>query len=203
MKRLGFLLFAICLLGISLAPISAGMKAATADTFFVSLPEAGQISVRVPAKWQASLASVDKADTAGKPASASVKINAPDDFPLSMMVTIIDLAVPGNERLRKTLAEKNLTESLAEPAKESVEKKVNVQPLETKLGPGAYAVITDASLVGKDPLPKDDFLKATSGQIVSKRCIVLFTIFSHETESEQYRQAMKIISEGLAGGESN
>jgi hypothetical protein len=197
MKRLGFLLSIVFLLGISSVPILAGLKVASSEAFFVSLPEAGKISIQIPAKWQHSVVQPE----AAKPATATIKITAPDDFPLQLSITIFDMSNPLNEEGRKTLVEKTLTESLEPLAKDSVEKKVNPRPLPTKLGAGAYAVITDASLVGKDPLPKDNFLKATSGHIISGKCVVVFMVLSNETESEQYREAMKIVTEGLTGEE--
>src|SRR4051812_40800724 len=64
-------------------------------------------------------------------------------------------------------------------AEGSVEKGYDFKPLEPRHGSGTYCAFTDASLVGKLPAPKGEFLHITQGVKVAPGWILIFTVLSN------------------------
>lgn len=75
----------------------------------------------------------------------------------------------------------------------SVEKSMHFEELKPTFGAGAYCVFTDASLVGKERLPAGEFLHSTNGVKVWSGVAAVFTLFSNDTTSSEYRAVMTML----------
>lgn len=75
----------------------------------------------------------------------------------------------------------------------SVEKGMQFEELDPKVGGGTYCVFTDARLVGKSKLPRGEFLQTTTGLKAWPGVVAVFTIFSHNTTSEEYVAVMDML----------
>jgi hypothetical protein len=73
----------------------------------------------------------------------------------------------------------------------SVEQKCNLQKL--KIGNAVYATFTDASLVGKKSSP-GNWRMITSGIIQGKDGLLNFTLFSHSSDSKQFKQMIEMLN---------
>lgn len=97
------------------------------------------------------------------------------------------LAIP---RVRKEF----MAESFEWLVESSVERAMQFEEFPTATDHCTYCVFTDASLVGKKDLPRDEYLKATVGIKAWSKCGAIFTLLSNDTQSEAYRAALKIIT---------
>ena len=79
----------------------------------------------------------------------------------------------------------------------SVEKGMQFEELEPKVGVATYCVFTDAKLVGKTELPPNEFLHVTVGVKAWKGIVATFTLFSQDTTSAEYQAAMKLLKESV------
>lgn len=79
----------------------------------------------------------------------------------------------------------------------SVEQGMRFEELEPRTGSGTYCVFTDTSLVGKTKFPPGEYLNSTTGVKSWHGCLALFTLFSNNTTSDEYRAAMKILRDSL------
>jgi len=169
----------------------------TAGAFSVPFASAGTLAIRPPDRWKHTVVQRTTSDPAT--AMATVTVTAPDNFSVTLMITLIEFPKPLDPKQRVALAERKVSESMAGlAASQSVEKKVTLRPLTSKLGAGSYAVITDASLVGISPIPEGKFLNVSHGVVLADKLLVEFTVLSNNTDSQQYRQALQIITDGLS-----
>lgn len=79
----------------------------------------------------------------------------------------------------------------------SVEQGMRFEELDPGTGAGTYCVFTDSSLVGKDKIPKGEYLNSTAGVKVWDGCLAIFTLFSNDTKSEEYRAILKLLRESV------
>lgn len=82
-------------------------------------------------------------------------------------------------------------------AEGSVEKGYDFKPLEPRHGTGTFCSFTDASLVGKLPVPRGEFLHITQGVKVSPGWVIVFTVLSNDTDSKEYQTALKLVKESF------
>ncbi len=119
--------------------------------------------------------------------------NARED--VSMQLTFLpDLAerfADGYERHRF------MHESFSEFAESSVEKAMQFEYLRPKVGAGTYCIFTDAKLVGQTKFPPGEYLHATKGLKVWPGVLVVFSIFSNETKSDDFRAALTLLRESV------
>lgn len=80
----------------------------------------------------------------------------------------------------------------------SVEKAMQFEELDPKVGQGTYCVFTDTELVGKTKLPPGQFLTSTAGIKSWPGVIAIFEIFSQDIKSKEYLAVMKMLREGLS-----
>jgi hypothetical protein len=80
---------------------------------------------------------------------------------------------------------------------ESVEKAMQFEELDPKVGAGTYCVFTDASLVGKPNLPRGEYLQTTTGVKAWPGVVAVFTLFSNETTSKEYRAVMSMLRDSV------
>jgi hypothetical protein len=81
--------------------------------------------------------------------------------------------------------------------KNSVEKAMQFEELDPKVGQGTYCVFTDHELVGKTKLPPGQFLISTAGIKSWPGVIAVFEIFSQDTKSKEYLAVLKMLRESL------
>ena len=91
-----------------------------------------------------------------------------------------------------------INETFHEYVAASVEKGMQFEELDPKVGAGTYCVFTDSSLVGKSRLPRGEFLQTTTGLKAWPGVVAVFTVFGNETTSMEYLAVMNMLHEGLA-----
>lgn len=79
----------------------------------------------------------------------------------------------------------------------SVEKAMQFEELEPKIGSGTYCVFTDAKLVGVAKLPRGEFLHSTTGVKTWPGVVAIFTVFSNETQSKEYQSVMNMLRQSV------
>lgn len=79
----------------------------------------------------------------------------------------------------------------------SVEKAMQFEELDPKVGAGTYCVFTDASLVGKTKLPRGEFLQTTTGLKTWPGVVAVFTVFSNDTISKEYVAVMGMLRDSV------
>ncbi len=82
-------------------------------------------------------------------------------------------------------------------AEGSVEKGYDFKALEPRRGTGTYCSFTDASLVGRQPIPKGEFLHVTTGVKVWSGCVLIFTVLSNDVDSKEYQTVLKLVKESF------
>ena len=82
-------------------------------------------------------------------------------------------------------------------AEGSVEKGYDFKALEPHQGSGTYCSFTDASLVGRLPVPRGEFLHITQGVKCSSGWVLVFTLLSNDTDSREYHAALKLLKESF------
>jgi hypothetical protein len=79
----------------------------------------------------------------------------------------------------------------------SVEKAMQFEELEPRVGAGTYCIFTDADLVGKTKLPAGEFLNCTVGVKSWPGVYAVFEIFSQDPKSKEYLAVMKMLRESV------
>lgn len=99
------------------------------------------------------------------------------------------------ERTRK----ERLHEEFNEYVGGSVEKGMQFEELQPKVGAGTYCVFTDAKLVGKpaSEYPPGEYLHVTVGVKAWPGIVATFTLFSNDTKSEAHQALMKVMRESV------
>lgn len=89
-------------------------------------------------------------------------------------------------------------------AEGSVEKSYDFKALAPRRGSGTYCSFTDATLAGRRPIPKGEFLHVTTGVKAWTGCALIFTVLSNDLDSKEYQTALKLVKESFeeipAGG---
>jgi hypothetical protein len=79
----------------------------------------------------------------------------------------------------------------------SVEKAMQFEELEPKVGGGTYCVFTDAELVGKSKLPAGQFLNSTTGLKAWPGVYAVFEVLSQDIKSREYTAVMKMLRDSV------
>ncbi len=82
-------------------------------------------------------------------------------------------------------------------AESSVEKAMQFEDLRPKVGAGTYCIFTDTKLVGQTTFPPGEYLHATKGVKVWPGVLVVFSIFSNETKSDDFQAALAVLRESV------
>ena len=90
-----------------------------------------------------------------------------------------------------------LFESFSEFAESSVEKAMQFEDLRAKVGVGTYCIFTDAKLVGVTKLPPNEYLHATKGVKVWPGVLVVFSIYSNETKSDDFQAMLTLLRDSV------
>ena len=98
-----------------------------------------------------------------------------------------------NARARK----EKMVELFQQYVESSVEKAMQFEELEPRMGAGTYCVFTDAALVGKTTLPPGEFHHLTVGVKAWPGVLVIFRAFSNDTKSDDYQAVMKMFRQSV------
>lgn len=175
--RLSTFRLALALLG--LAGLARGADAAKT----LELYGGAKVAVELPAGW--------KLDSGANPDGlVSARIASADDR-VSLQITFF----PDLEgRMNSASDQRKLLGQVAESyAADSVEKEPKLLPLRPRFGGGYYCVFTDARLVGAAELPAGEYRHATAGLRTSAGWFGLFTLFSQDTDTDDYRAALDLV----------
>ena len=70
------------------------------------------------------------------------------------------------------------------------------EELDPRVGSGTYCVFTDARMVGKK-IPRGEYLQTTTGLKAWPGVVAVFTLFSNDTTSPEYREVMTMLRESV------
>jgi len=90
-----------------------------------------------------------------------------------------------------------INETFHEYVAASVEKGMQFEELDPKVGAGTYCVFTDSSLVGKSSLPRGEFLQTTTGLKAWPGVVAVFTVFGNKTTSMEYLAVMNMLRDSV------
>lgn len=79
----------------------------------------------------------------------------------------------------------------------SVEQAMQFEELDPHFGAGTYCVFTDAKLVGQSELPPGEYHHVTTGLKAWTGVVAIFTLFSQDTRSEEYRAVMAMLRQSV------
>jgi hypothetical protein len=94
-----------------------------------------------------------------------------------------------NARQRKEFMNATFQEYVAG----SVEKAMQFEELDPKVGAGTFCVFTDANLVGKTKLPPGEFIQSTTGLKAWPGVVAVFTLLSNDITSPEYAAVMAML----------
>jgi len=149
-------------------------------------PKAGRFAVRHPATWQRILRPRESAD--------SLTLE-PDSKRAALVLFFYPHpkeGLPDEAALEKT------ARALAQPFLASMVEQAPVfRPLERSSGKGIFTTLTDKKLVGVKSPKAGEFLYLTHGLLSLGDRMVMFGILHHHRESTEWKEARRIVSEGL------
>lgn len=90
-----------------------------------------------------------------------------------------------------------MNETFGHYVESSVEKSMQFEELEPRIGAGTYCVFTDASLVGKAKVPAGEYLHSTTGLKAWSGVVAVFSFFSADVNSPDYLAVMKMLRESV------
>jgi hypothetical protein len=114
-----------------------------------------------------------------------------------LTLNLVFLPDPEGEFANARARKEKMVELFQSFVDSSVEKAMQFEELEPKVGAGTYCVFTDAGLVGKAPYPPGDYLHFTTGVKAWPGVVVIFGLFSNDTTSPDYLAAMKMLRESV------
>lgn len=149
-------------------------------------PKAGRFAVRHPATWQRILRPRESAD--------SLTLE-PDSKRAALVLFFYPHpkeGLPDEAALEKT------ARALAQPFLASMVEQTPVfSRLESSSGRGIYTTLTDKKLVGVKSPKAGEFLYLTHGLLSLGDRMVMFGVLHHDRESAEWKEALRIVSEGL------
>ncbi len=179
----------LILLLLAIASAPAITRGDDAQTISISVPQGDKLTIRLPAGWQQHIIqpSPDLPPT--------VKINPPDET-LSLQITLIpDI----NHRFTtKEIVDRVVSEANEQYVSGSVEQRLTLEQIPSTHGHGCYSVFTDASLAKVDKPAKGQYRIVTTGIFIIGKEAAAFTLLSDDTKGPEYKQALQVISEGMA-----
>lgn len=159
-----------------------------APSISIQVPGGDKLSASVPAGWKSSL---DR-PPAGIPPTLDLT------GPGGTLLKITFLANPQARAIKSEDLDALLTQGSEQYIANSVEKRVTLTRINSKSGPGVYSVFTDSRLAGVTAPAPGEFRNVTSGVLAVGRQIVIFALLSNGTDSDEYRRAMEVVTNGLA-----
>jgi hypothetical protein len=90
-----------------------------------------------------------------------------------------------------------MNETFRDYLADSVEKAMQFEELDPKVGAGTYCIFTDAALVGRAALPRGEYRQTTTGLKAWPGVVAVFTLFSNDTTSREYRAVMAMLRDSV------
>jgi hypothetical protein len=157
-------------------------------TVAVSVPQGDRLQVRVPQGWQHDY-------QPPTPASMPTLKLGLESAGVSVRITFIP--VPDDRFSTKESVEKVVTQTGGRFVGNSVEKKITLVPVDSKNGHGCHASFEDASLVGVAQPKAGEYRFITTGMFVIGKQAAAVTIMSNDTTGATFKEAIKVIAEGI------
>ena len=171
MKNIGLLVFFIA--------------AAVIRAESVPLGTHGSLQIAVPEGWQLTSKNVGEV---GCNLSLTPKGGANAECLISIMFP------PAPKPIDKAKIENDLTAACGRFVSGSVEQKINLKDLGLSEGYGLCATLTDASLVGKPPMPKN-YKVMTIGLIqFSEDIMAVVSVFTDDEHGTEQKQLLSMVS---------
>ena len=79
----------------------------------------------------------------------------------------------------------------------SVEKAMQFEELEPKVGAATYCVFTDEKLVGQTTFPEGEYLHVTVGVKAWPGIVAIFTLFSNDAKGAAHQALLKVLRESV------
>jgi hypothetical protein len=90
-----------------------------------------------------------------------------------------------------------LNETFQRFVSDSVEKSMQFEELEPRVGAGTYCVFTDSNLVGKTKLPAGQFIHSIAGVKAWPGVRAVFEIYCQDTKSKEYLAVLKMLRDSV------
>jgi len=177
----------LCLTALGVA-VAAPAPATSADET-IEVNESLAVRVSVPEKWTLS-----RTTGGGYPA---VNLQS-EDRAVSILVSLFpdENGLMTDEEMQLIM----MGDMIAPYLPTSVEKGAQMHQLNPRRGSGIYCVFTDAKLVGVEQLPPNEYRHATTGLMIANGWFATFTVFSQDTRSSSYQEALEVLRTRLHGG---
>ena len=153
----------------------------------VALGEGRRVTVAVPAGFTFAQAR----DAEGLPHSVL------NDTVRGVSLDLAFVPDPEGQALRLRGRNERMVEFFQEHVAASVEKAMQFEELTPRRGAGTFCVFTDAALVGKAELPPNEYRHLTAGVKAWAGVMVVFRLFSNDTNAEAYLAAMRLLRESV------
>ena len=155
----------------------------------VVIPKGDKILIRVPNQWTHTVVQPEP------DLPPMVTILSPTK---SVSIQITFLPDPNGIFSTKESVDRAVTQANQQYVEGSVEKKINLIQLESKSVRGCYSIFTDAEVANAKEQKKGEFAKVTSGVFVIKKQGAVFTLLSSDSNSEEYKLALRTIAEHIS-----
>lgn len=177
----------VLLLILATPALSLGAQEAFKREETIFAPRAGRFAVRLPANWQRIIRPREGAD--------SMTLE-PDSKRAALVLFFYPQpkeGLPNDEAIEK------LARTLAQPFLASmVEQTPAFTRLESAAGKAVQTTLTDKKLVGVAKPKPGEYLYLTHGVLVLGDRVVMFGILHNERDGAEWKQAQRIVAEGLA-----
>jgi len=90
-----------------------------------------------------------------------------------------------------------MNETFQDYLADSVEKAMQFEELDPRIGAGTFCIFTDAALVGRASLPRGEYRQTTTGLKAWPGVVAVFTLFSNDTTSREYRAVMGMLRDSV------
>lgn len=125
---------------------------------------------------------------------AGIRIVDPKEQ-LSIELTILP---DGEGKMMNARARRErMVELFQQYVEDSVEKAMQFEELEPRMGAGTYCVFTDAKLVGRETLPPGEYHHLTVGVKAWPGVSVIFRAFSNDTKSADYQAILRMLRQSV------
>ncbi len=153
----------------------------------VTVPGGNAVEITIPKDWDFSKKPL------GNTGLSTLALESSDKTTLLQITMMPDLK--GNFSTKEG-RDKVLTEAAQHFVDGSVEKKIELQQVESKNGQGSYAKFTDASLVGK-PAQAGQYQAMATGIMLFDKSAATFTLLSDSFDNKTYAAGMDIMKNDI------
>lgn len=161
-------------------------------TATIPFGENGSLKIDIPDTWQSRVAGEQSGTGAETAAAYTVALDAGTNTRFACKLSFLIAAqLPKRTKEQWRASFQQLGD---ERAKDSVEKKATLIPIDIKNGYGAYFILTDAALVGKAPPPGEYKIAAIFNLRYENGMMAIITVLMDDSDSTEFKQILKSIS---------